>query len=144
LQIISLGKVATSKDSTHRHNRHIVHGRASFSAFDAHNKRLLKALFEFVGHGKKLHSFLIDSIDVGQELFFVLGRSLERATALRWFSIKNTPVEDKGFRLLTHALSNLTVQVLILENCGLTDDACKYLSTIIKVSKPHYFRYHGR
>jgi hypothetical protein len=143
LQIISLSKSASpnslgptassSSGHTHRHNRRIVNGTAANSSFGAHNQRLLKAIFEFVGNARALHSFLMDSIDVGLEMFFVLGRSLASALSMRWFSIKNVAVKDAGFRLLTHALSTLTLQVLILENCDLTDDSCKYLSTIIKV-----------
>jgi hypothetical protein len=52
---------------------------------------------------------------------------------VRWLSFKNTPLGDMGMRVLSPHIGRMQIQVLVLERCGLSDESCPSISSIIKV-----------
>jgi hypothetical protein len=53
---------------------------------------------------------------------------------VRWLSFKNTPLGDMGMRVLSPHIGRMQIQVLVLERCGLSDESCPSISSVIKVT----------
>jgi hypothetical protein len=68
----------------------------------------------------------------------ILSCPLVHCAVVRWLSFKNTPLGDMGMRVLSPHISRMQIQVLVLERCGLSDESCPSISSIIKVRHtPH-------
>ena len=57
---------------------------------------------------------------------------------MRWLSFKHCALGSKGVRVLGPHISKMSLQVLVFERCGLCDDCCPAISSILKVHHHHY------
>jgi hypothetical protein len=54
--------------------------------------------------------------------------------AISWLGFKDCDISaDAGLRILTHYIGQLKLQVLAVEQCGLTDASLVYIASILKV-----------
>ena len=58
---------------------------------------------------------------------------------MRWLSFKHCALGSKGVRVLGPHISKMSFQVLVFERCGLCDDCCPAISSILKVHHYHYY-----
>ena len=99
-------------------------------------KQLYKIAYSFVAKATKLRTLVFDGQDqLTSDEVTALSKALAQSKAnLTWLGFVRCPLlADNGVKALTAPLTALPVQVLVLEGCGLTDKACKYLSVVIKV-----------
>jgi hypothetical protein len=55
-------------------------------------------------------------------------------SAISWLGFKDCDIQgDAGLRVLTHFIGQLKLQVLAIEQCGLTDSSLVYIASILKV-----------
>lgn len=132
------------------------------SAFSANGCRLLRELFKFIGNAKSLQCICFESLDIPYETLPLLGKALVASpsrkscplhhtqhqqysgshttlhlVAIHWLGFKDCNIQgDAGLRVLTHYIGQLAVQVLAIEQCGLTDASLGYIASILKVI-PH-------
>ena len=59
---------------------------------------------------------------------------------MRWLSFKHCALGSKGVRVLGPHISKMSLQVLVFERCGLCDDCCPAISSIIKVLNRYNIR----
>ena len=52
---------------------------------------------------------------------------------MRWLSFKHCALGSRGVRVLGPHISKMSLQVLVFERCGLCDDCCPAISSILKV-----------
>lgn len=52
---------------------------------------------------------------------------------MRWLSFKHCALGSIGVRVLGPHISKMSLQVLVFERCGLCDDCCPAISSILKV-----------
>ena len=95
--------------------------------------KLYKAVMSFIEKSKSLHSVIIDGISMTNEMIEMLGSALKRSkSAIRWLSIKSSPIGNSGFKTLYSFIQDIPLQVLILENCNLSDASSPCITSIIK------------
>jgi len=95
--------------------------------------KLFKAVMSFIEKSRSLHSVIIDGIAMTNEMVEMLGSALKSSkSAIRWLSIKSSPIGNNGFKILYSYIQEIPLQVLILENCNLSDASSPYITSIIK------------
>ncbi len=113
----------TWRGGTRDHNGALVKSRL----------KLYKAVMSFIEKSKSLHSVIIDGISMTNEMIEMLGSALKRSkSAIRWLSIKSSPIGNSGFKTLYSFIQDIPLQVLILEHCNLSDASSPYITSIIK------------
>eukprot|EP00596_Hydrurales_sp_CCMP1899_P000353 CAMPEP_0119053064 /NCGR_PEP_ID=MMETSP1177-20130426/74171_1 /TAXON_ID=2985 /ORGANISM="Ochromonas sp, Strain CCMP1899" /LENGTH=941 /DNA_ID=CAMNT_0007032877 /DNA_START=124 /DNA_END=2949 /DNA_ORIENTATION=+ len=96
-------------------------------------EKLLQAAATFIGKSLKLHTVILDSVKVRPDLLANLSSALSATkSVVRWLSFKSCPIGNMGVKILAPHVSKMHLQVLVFERCGLSDEACSYLSDILK------------
>eukprot|EP01038_Epipyxis_sp_PR26KG_P012322 gene12322-16526_t len=106
------------------------------SSFSANNYKLLKQIFLFLQYSKNVKFLSFESIHLPLASFENLGVSLIKiASTLKWLSFKHCNIGDEGLKILSQALCNISLQVLALEICNLSDKSIPFILSVIKASQ---------
>ncbi len=103
------------------------------------NDVLMKALIDFIHRAESLRTITFDNVKLGAEMSLHFGFALANTRSeIKVLTFQNCPLGSTGLRTLTPHISKLTtLNVLTLENCGLTDEAVAYLASIVRASESH-------
>mmetsp|Transcript_33550 Transcript_33550/g.74730 ORF Transcript_33550/g.74730 Transcript_33550/m.74730 type:complete len:792 (-) Transcript_33550:180-2555(-) len=113
--------------------------RRTESSLNAHNSKLLRELFRFIGTCSALHTVCFCSVDIPLKIMPQLGKALVGSTSdIRWLAFRDCDIGgDDGLRVLTHYLGQMQLQVLGLEMCDLSDASLVYITSILKAQQNH-------
>lgn len=116
-------------------------GKASYyrktSALKFDGWKLFKEITRFISRSKSLSEISFVSIVIPGEILYVIGKALSNTTSvIRWLSFKSCDIDgNNGLQVLTPFLCALSLQVLGIERCGLTDESIPYVASIIKAQQ---------
>jgi hypothetical protein len=107
------------------------------SAFNANKGLLFRKIIDFIGQAENIKSISFEHIDIPKDILSALGKTIASTKSeIRWLSFKSCNLSgDAGLRMLTPHLGKMSLQVLALEHCGLTDKSLSYVASIIKAQE---------
>ena len=100
---------------------------------------LLRALMEFISRSQVLETITFDNVKLSADILQRFGDALSAmGSKLQTLTIVNCPIGSIGLRTLTPHINKLhSLNVLTIDNCGLTNDSMMYLAAIVRASESH-------
>ena len=118
-------------------NPNILRNQLNQNSLQAKKGALMKAICRFIANSTSLRVMNINSIRVSLDSLPLIGQAMNDNTkgSLRWLSIKSCNIGDEGLKSLTPFICRTSLQVLLLDDVGLSDESSKYICSILKANE---------